>query len=201
MIGVFVIGICLAILYLRGPWLWRCVAVGCGATIDPLVGLAALMGVLAGERLIAISRRRRYDRRIRDDEILAVELVAAGVGAGVSFDVSVSNAASFVDPTVGNELRRMLRQTRHGHQPTPAPSATAQMLRIAIGSEASGAAISEQLEALAESELAADEATVNERMARLPIQMLFPLALLILPGFLLVAVAPAVISGIARLGL
>jgi hypothetical protein len=31
--------------------------------------------------------------------------------------------------------------------------------------------------------------------------MLFPLALLILPGFLLVAVAPAVISGIARLGL
>jgi pilus assembly protein TadC len=75
------------------------------------------------------------------------------------------------------------------------------MIRIARSAEASGAALAGQLGALAESELASDEAATEERLARLPIKMLFPLALLILPGFLLVAVAPAVISGIARLGL
>ena len=201
MIGIGVAGICLAILFARGPWRWRCVALACGVVVDPLVALAALMAVIAGERLTLVSRNRREHHRIREDEILAVELVAAGVEAGVSFDLAVGNAASFVDPDVGFDLRRMLRQARHGHGPPTAPSVTAEMIRIAIGSEVSGAAISDQLAALAESELASDEAAINERMARLPVKMLFPLALLILPGFLLVAVAPAVIGGIARLGL
>jgi pilus assembly protein TadC len=75
------------------------------------------------------------------------------------------------------------------------------MLRLAHASESSGAKVADQLVSLAENELSLDEASTNERLARLPIKMLFPLALLILPGFLLVTVAPAVVSGISKLGL
>jgi hypothetical protein len=39
-----------------------------------------------------------------------------------------------------------------------------------------------------------------ERARRLPVRLLLPLALLILPGFVLLAVGPAVLQGLARLG-
>ena len=45
---------------------------------------------------------------------------------------------------------------------------------------------------------AADEAA---RLARLPVKLVFPLALLVLPGFVLMTVGPAVLGGLARLDL
>jgi pilus assembly protein TadC len=75
------------------------------------------------------------------------------------------------------------------------------MFGIAVDSEVSGAAAVEQLGAVADQERRELEAALDRRLQRLPVAMLFPLALLILPGFLLVAVVPAVVGGIARLGI
>lgn len=180
---------------------WRCVAFGVGLAAGPLVAIAACVSVLAFERFRQLSDIKAERRRLRDDEILSVELVAAGVSAGVSFDSAVETAAGQVDAAVAADMTRWLRLVRHGHPPSDAESVVAEMIRIAQGAEASGAAVADQLSSLAENQLALDEAATNERLARLPIKMLFPLALLILPGFLLVAVAPTVVSGISKLGL
>jgi pilus assembly protein TadC len=40
-----------------------------------------------------------------------------------------------------------------------------------------------------------------EAVRKLPVTMLFPLTLLILPGFLLVAIAPAILDAFSRLEL
>ena len=51
-------------------------------------------------------------------------------------------------------------------------------------------------------EVRADEAAAErEKIERLPVKLLFPLAFLILPGFILVAVVPSIISGISELSL
>jgi tight adherence protein C len=201
MIVVAVMTAVLSYFLLDPPERWPCVACGAGLAVDPLVAIAAPATVLVFERFRRAARVRADQRRLRDHEIVAVELVAAGVAAGVSFDSAVAIASSFTDDAVAADMNRWLRLVRHGHESPHSDSVVAEMIRIARSAEASGAALAGQLGALAESELASDEAATEERLARLPIKMLFPLALLILPGFLLVAVAPAVISGIARLGL
>lgn len=201
MIAVGAIVATVAYLFATPPLRLRWVAFGVGLAVHPLVAIASVACVLALERSRQLAHTRAQRRRLRDDEILVVELVAAGVSAGVSFDAAVAAARDQVDDAVANDMERWLRLVRHGHAAPEADSVVAEMIRIAHGAEASGAAVADQLVALVENELALDEASTNERLARLPIKMLFPLALLILPGFLLVAVAPAVVSGISKLGL
>ena len=41
----------------------------------------------------------------------------------------------------------------------------------------------------------------RERLARLPVKLLFPLSLLILPGFVLLVVGPSIVSGLSRVSL
>lgn len=190
-----------ALLVLEGGTRRRVVAFTIGLAAHPFLGLAASGGLSVIGRVREIRKLRSAERSERVDEILAVELVAAGVSAGVSFDQAVEAAADQVGPPVGDRLRHGVLLLRHGEPPAPGGSPAAEMLRIASDAESSGAAVSAQLTELAESESARDETARSERLARLPVKMLFPLALLILPGFLLVAVAPAVIGGIARLGL
>lgn len=190
-----------ALLVLKDSIRRRAVAFSIGLAAHPFLGLAASAGISVIDRVREIRKIRSTDRSERADEILAVELVAAGVSAGVSFDQAVEAAADQVGSQVGVRLRHGVRLLRHGEPPASGGSPAEEMLRIASDAESSGAAVSAQLTELAESEMARDETARSERLARLPVKMLFPLALLILPGFLLVAVAPAVIGGIARLGL
>lgn len=190
-----------ALTVFKPPIRGSAVAFAGGLVIDPLVAIAAPAIVILFGRLTEVRRTKEHARNVREDQILAVELVAAGVSAGVSFDLAVEAASARVDPEVGSDLRRWHRLIRHGNAPPDSSAATAEMVRIAHAAEASGAAVAGQLTALADSERSLDESATNERLARLPVKMLFPLALLILPGFLLVVVAPTVISGISRLGI
>ncbi len=191
----------LSYLVLKPPMRALGIAFAGGLVIDPLVAIAAPGCVVLFDRIRTMRRSKAHRSDVREDEILAVELVAAGVSAGVSFDLAVDAAAVYVDGAVASNLVRYLRLVRHGHTPSDSTAVTAEMVRIAHAAESSGAAVAGQLTALADAERSSDEATTNERLARLPVKMLFPLALLILPGFLLVVVAPTVIGGIARLGI
>jgi pilus assembly protein TadC len=56
------------------------------------------------------------------------------------------------------------------------------------------------LNAVAADRRRAAAAASRERLAKLPVKMLFPLAFLILPGFVLLTVVPPLMSGLSRLG-
>jgi pilus assembly protein TadC len=58
-----------------------------------------------------------------------------------------------------------------------------------------------QLNAMALDRRRAAAAASRERLARLPVKMLFPLAFLILPGFVLLTVVPPLMSGLSKLSL
>lgn len=163
-----------------------------------LIVAAALAGGVGVHRILAA---RREDSSQRTEEILASDLVASGVEAGVSFDEAVTVASGFVSAPVSAEMRAMARISHRSRSPEVSGSVIAEMFRLSRRSADTGAPLAAGLRSLSEAERARDAAERIERLERLPVKLLFPLAFLILPGFLLVAVAPALVSGISKLSL
>lgn len=173
------------------------------------MGVHPVLGIMTAATLVGIGRMRRIrslhglTARKRADEILAIDLVASGVEAGVSFPIAAVTASQGLDRLVADDLLGQLRRADRGvlvetgMDPTPIDV----MFRIARASAWSGANLGSELRALSDAERARDDARHEERLARLPVKMLFPLAFLILPGFLLVAVVPAMVGGISKLTL
>jgi pilus assembly protein TadC len=84
---------------------------------------------------------------------------------------------------------------------TTAHGAGRRLYRVVGAAVATGSSLLDSVARLAHdfhSELAASEL---EAVRKLPVTMLFPLTLLILPGFLLVAIAPAILDAFSRLEL
>ena len=165
---------------------------------------AAYVGIHLGfVRSKGIGRTKSEAAAARIEELLAVELVASGVEAGVSFDVSVETAIRHIREPAASQMSRQIRVSHRTvlTDDIENPSPVDMMFRAAKSSATSGAPLSTDLRALSDSERDRDDAVQRERLERLPVKMLFPLAFLILPGFLLVAVAPSVIGGISKLTL
>jgi len=173
------------------------------------MGVHPVFGIVTAATLVGFVRMRRIrslhglTARKRADEILAIDLVASGVEAGVSFPIAAVTASQGLNRSVAADLLGQLRRSDRGvlvetrMDPTPIDV----MFRIARASAWSGANLGSELRALSDAERARDDARHEERLARLPVKMLFPLAFLILPGFLLVAVVPAMVGGISKLTL
>jgi len=165
-----------------------------------IVYAASHVGVVRVKRIQWMRLEAALDRA---DELTAIDLVASGVEAGVSFSIAASTAGRFIRPEVAEDLERHLRQanriTAIGPETNPTPIDV--MFQIARLSASSGAELRTELRGLSDTERERDDARHDERLARLPVKMLFPLALLILPGFLLVAVVPAVVGGVSKLTL
>jgi len=165
----------------------------------PAVGVAWCSGLIVVARTERIRRRAHRDKHLQRERLLAVDLVAHGVGAGVAFANAVQTAAMHVDEVVASDLARGSRLAAHYLPSEDVETPIHEMFRLASSSAASGAALASDLRRLVETEAAEMEADRLTRLERLPVKMLVPLAFLILPGFLLVAVVPTVIGGLSRL--
>lgn len=180
--------------------------VACAAVALAWVGGPAATIVVGALVLAAVAHRRmtvraRVDDRDADEELLAVDLIALGVSGGLSFAQAVGIAASTVTGTPHLRLRAIQRRLTAGSGSLALDGPLGEVARVADRSAASGAPLGPGLRAVAAS-VRSDRAAVDSaRLARLPVRLLFPLALLILPGFILLAVGPTVISGLSRLSL
>jgi len=169
--------------------------------IQPALGVAlAGLGfvVYRGNRIL---KQRRLDRALVLEEHLTVDLAALGVTAGLSFDQAAVDAGDRVGGLVAIDVRKAVRRVRSGLEVETRDGPISAMFSSADRSVHSGAPISVALADLARhgrEDLATKE---QERLEKLPVKLLFPLAFLILPGFVLVAVVPAVVSGLGKLGL
>jgi tight adherence protein C len=165
----------------------------------PAVGLCA-----GGALFIGWRRARRLDRDRRDErrlDLLCVEVAALSVSAGLTFNDAAHNAAETVGGKVGPELSGALRRSSAGLDGEVGAPGVDAMLAEARRSAVSGAPLGRSLDVLISSMRSDRASDARERLARLPVKLLFPLALLILPGFVLMTVGPAVISGLSRIGL
>jgi len=169
--------------------------------IHPTFGLAVVGVVFVVYRANGITKQRRLKRALVEDEHLAVDLAALGVTAGLSFDQASVAAGDRVGGLVAVNVRKAIRRAQSGLMRDLEEGPVSEMFRSADRSSDSGAPISVSLADLARhgrEDLATQE---QERLERLPVKLLFPLAFLILPGFVLVAVVPAVVSGLSKLGI
>lgn len=162
--------------------------------------VAAAVGVGTRNR----SRRRRRTESVRSAELELADLVALALLGGHNVAGALSLAASHADADVAAAVDRVLRARRHRgiavallDATGPAAGLFAVMGR-AVEQEGS---VRAAVAAYSTEKRAESHALALERAQRLPVLLLFPLALLVLPGFMLLLIAPAVATAIERLGL
>ena len=172
---------------------------------------AVVVGVAVWSAPVLGRRRSRRSHR----EALAAELpwvaglVRLGVGAGLPIDRALAEAARRGDGPASRALAAAMDRTTRGVSLAEAVAD----LRVALGqpgrpfvaalagSIRMGAPIGPALDA-ASAELRADSRRRAEIRARkVPVRMLFPLALCILPAFVLLSVAPMVLDALDDLQL
>jgi hypothetical protein len=176
-------------------------AVALGLWQPPLLGLAAAGGWLV-IRWRRLGESRRQASRRRDAIALFAELVFLGLSAGLPFVGAVEAATEAAPGEIVEEARATLRQARSVGASTAMAGARgelAPLFRMAGRAMVSGAPLAAAVSSFvaeARKERAAARAAAAKR---LPVRLLLPLTLLILPGFVVLTLGPAVLSGIDRI--
>ena len=152
------------------------------------------LAAVVGERL---ARRRTRQAQRGDDRLLLADLTAIGLSAGLTFSGSLTAAVDHVSEETARTVRRGLR-SGDGNR---TEGAAKELFALADRALVTGAPLLASIDGYAQSLRRDERAAAVERARRLPVKLLFPLALLILPGFLLLTVVPAFLAGIDRLGL
>jgi len=163
--------------------------------------VAALLAVLARNHLRA---RRTTRQRAEDDVALLADLTALGLRAGLGLIQALERAAVDVAPPLAEEVRAVVRAA--GRSGTAAALTTAdghaeRLYRLSARAAATGAPVAEAVDGFAAERRHADHSRATAEARRLPVRMLLPLALLILPGFVVLAVGPALLEALERLQL
>ncbi|MBU1226948.1 MAG: type II secretion system F family protein [Actinobacteria bacterium] len=188
-----------ALLISAGPALSipiRYAAVGAiGALIHPMIGLSLVLVVLA----MAAPRRKRGDD---GGALLLADQVALALRAGLTLEGALREARPDLPEALAGEVGHLLREARLGglgRALASAGGAGERLYRITDRAVRTGAPVGPAVEALAEELRHEDHARRAAEARRLPVRLLLPLALLILPGFVLALVGPALVSSLARL--
>lgn len=187
------IGLCCSVLLGR----WRLVAVASGIlllVVAPFLAILSLLGLATGAVLRATIRLREPN----DDDAIIAELATLGLTAGLTFPAAVEAAAIAVPGDASDRLRRAGRTTAVGDDD---PAGDPGLFVVARRALATGASLLPSVSGYA---AALRDEERSRRLAaarRLPVKLLFPLALLILPGFLILTIGPALLGSLERLGL
>jgi tight adherence protein C len=163
------------------------------------IAIFLAIGIMIARRrhLAALGSLRRVPGAEGATPIVLAELTALGLSAGLSFAAAVDAAAQRLPDDEARRVRRRLRSGVRSDTPTAADG----LLALVERAEITGAPLLASIDGYATRLRREARASAVERARRLPVKLLFPLALLILPGFLLLTVAPAFLAGLDRLGL
>ena len=140
--------------------------------------------------------RRDYWHQPESEDVLLAELTALGLSAGLSFSAALAASADYLSAAAAARVRRALRVSDRAETDETTP-----LFALADRALVTGAPLLASIDGYATSLRRDRRAAAVERARRLPVKLLFPLALLILPGFLLLTVGPALLAGLGRLGL
>ncbi|ROO90942.1 type II secretion system (T2SS) protein F [Actinocorallia herbida] len=190
-----------------------------GAVLCGVVGLGVwaffggIGGILAGAMAAGWCRwwwgRReppeagRRRRRLESDLPVAVELLAACLGAGVGWADAVEAVGEALGGPVGEEFEAVAVRVGLGADPADAWAARASdpalapLARAAARAGRGGAPLSPVLTRLSRDQRSAASAAAEERAREAGVKAVAPLGLCFLPAFVLVGIVPA-IAGIAQ---
>ena len=161
---------------------------------------AAAVGLVAAVR--RWRRKRRLADRLAVDAATLCDLVVIALTGGLGLSASLVLGAAGVGGELGREVAGILRRARVDGMSAALAEATGagrRLYRALARAAASGSELVEPVRRIADEMNAEQAAKRLESVRRAPVLMLFPLTTLILPGFLLLAIAPAIIDAFARL--
>ena len=188
----------LAIRPVVGAWqLWAIVVAI--ALIDPIAGTAvalAVWGIGLWRRRTAAARMRRQ-RRTDPDRLASTMLV--GLTAGLPTTAALRRAGFEVGGDVGAAVEQILREARRDGLAAALADVEGDLRPLAATlarAQITGAALIPALTAHVDERRAMARARAVQEARTLSVRLVVPLALLILPGFVLIAAGPAVIGAI-----
>lgn len=179
-------------------------AIAAAALWQPLAlaVVAMVAGVVAARRrLLGATRRARH---VGDAEILFAELLGLGVGSGLTLHNAAEMAASEVGGPVAVSVTAALRRSSIRGAAQALASATgpaSDLMHLVARATATGSPMSGAIEAYVSDARGRRRAARLAATRRLPVRLLLPLTLLILPGFIVLTLGPALLSGLDRIRL
>jgi phosphate/sulfate permease len=175
--------------------------VGAVMVVSPLLGGAAAACLWLSTVLRGIAGRRAAAASAAGDLVLLADLTALALSAGLGLVEALRTSARWVSPGLAGEVRRVLRAVRSSGNAAlgEAPGRAAALYRTLAAAVGSGAPLVGVVEGFAAERRHAEHSGRMEAARRLPVRLLVPLALLILPGFVVLAVGPALLDSLARL--
>ncbi|MFD0684098.1 type II secretion system F family protein [Actinomadura fibrosa] len=173
-----------------------------GGITGALIGIVAGIAVRGSFSRLGNAERKRKQACLVADLPVAIDLLAACLRGGSSWDRAVEAVADAVGGPLGDDLRGVAIQIRLGADPTTAwlvlakEPLLAPLARTAVRAVSSGAALAPSLSRLARDQRRAARTAAAARARSAGIRALAPLGLCFLPAFVLLGVVPA-IAGIA----
>jgi Flp pilus assembly protein TadB len=162
------------------------------------------MALVAGLTAAVLRLRRGRGRRDENGVQLATlcDLATIGLTGGLGVHAALGLATENVSGEVAGEVAAVLRRAQVEGMAAAMSEASGighRLYRVVGRAAATGSPLLEAVGRLSD-ELHADLAAARlQAVRRLPIALLFPLTLLILPGSLLLTVAPAILDAFVRL--
>jgi tight adherence protein C len=182
--------------------------VGAVSTRLPVTIVAVLLFAFAGWRAphIAIDRRgREREAAVRGTLPDALDLLAACALAGMAIDQALRVVAAETDGVLGEALTEMTRSLDAGVPrraayeqlavAAPAPEVRS-LVRALVRAERYGTPVAPVLVAQAREVRGRRRVAAEEAARSAPVRMLFPLVLCFLPAFVLLTVAPIVLTAL-----
>ncbi len=170
-----------------------------------LVHPGVAVGVALGGGWVFLYRRSRQRRMIEtpvDDVVAFGELVSLALSSGASPLAALTAAGRYGPPNIGPEVQRVLRKAIAGGAAVALrgyTGAVEPILRPIGHALATGAPLGLRVEAALADLRAEVHAARMARVRRLPVRLLFPLTLLILPGFMVLTLGPSLLAALDRL--
>lgn len=171
-------------------------------TTSPLVlvvGLAAA-GVwrIAGQ----VSERRRLVRQAEQDVAVFARGLFVAISAGLSLSAAFAVASEGLSAAVADEVASLMRASRKDGMAlalAEADGRCGRLFGLLARAHTTGASVADAIAGYVEEQRESHRLKVTEAARRLPIKLTVPLALLILPGFVVLTVGPSVLESARRL--
>jgi hypothetical protein len=181
--------------------LWTVIAL-LGA-VDLGLAVLAIAGV-AAHRWVRRRRRIRSERdMVERDVSLLGELVLLALTAGLPFVASLAAAAEHLSAPLRREIVAIVRYASVSGADVALAGAggpAAGLFGAVAGATSSGASVVDAVAGFVDERRQATHTARLGAARRLPVRLMVPLALLMLPGFVLLTVAPAMVGAIERFG-
>lgn len=181
---------------------------GAGCVIHPVIGVL-VASVLCSLPVLRVRRERlRREREIIDGLPDVIDLFRLAAGAGLTVRHAVDAVSTHVDGLYGDALAEVRRQAQLGVGLADAldvlrtlgdPVLPFHLALVSCVRE--GAPLASPLERVSAEARQIRRRATEERVRRLPVQLLFPLVLCILPAFGLLTVVPLLAGTLRSLSL